>query len=349
MRATEPSDSPPSAPREAPEPVPSTPATMRAVVQREYGPADVLRLEQVPPPSPGPGQVLVRVRAAAVTQGDWHLMTGTPYLVRLMGFGVRRPKRAVPGQYLAGTVEAVGPGAARFRPGDAVWGCGVSTFAELAVAAEETLAPLPTGLSFEQAAALPHGGLTALQGLRDAGRLQAGQRVLVIGASGAVGSVAVQTAKAWGAHVTGVCSAAKADFVRGLGADRVLDYARDDFAADGTSYDLILDMARDRPDADYRRALVPGGRSVLVSAGGGRWLGGMGRTLVSVVTSLFRSKKLVPMLARPGRADLEALAELTEAGRLTSPVDRVFPLAEAADAFRHHESRTARGMTLLTP
>lgn len=322
---------------------------MKAVVQRAYGSADVLRIEDVARPEAGDGEVLVRVRAAAVTQGDWHLMAGVPYLVRLLGFGLRRPKHPVPGQYAAGTVEAVGEGVTELRPGDEVFGSCHGAYAELSCARADVFVPKPARLSFEQAAAVPHGGLAALQALRDAGKLEPGQKVLLLGASGAVGAMAVQIAKAMGAHVTGTCRTAKVDMVRSLGADRVLDYTRERFADDTVRYDLILDMIGDVPFADYRRALVSGGRVVMVSGGRGRWLGGMERVLGAVATSAFSRRKLVPFMAQPKWADLVALTALVEDGKITPLVDQAFPLDEIVGAFRHLESGTAQVAVVVTP
>ena len=321
---------------------------MRAIVQDAYGSADTLQFGELPRPAPSPGEILVRVRAAAVTQGDRHLMTGLPYLIRLTGFGLRRPKQRVPGQYLAGVVEAVGEGVEELHVGDRVWGCGTGTYAELATAREDSVVSLPETLTFEQAAALPHGGLTALQALRDAGRLRPDQRVLVVGASGAVGTMAVQLAKSMGAEVTGVCGPAKLERVASLGADRVLDHTRDDFAAERERYDLILDTVRTSSNADTRRALAPDGRVVMVSGGPGTWLGGMGRSLFAALTSIGRSKKFAPMIAEPRRADLLRLNEEVVAGRLRPVLRGSFPFDRIHDAVRHLESGNGCGTIVLT-
>ncbi len=319
--------------------------TMKAIVQREYGPPDVLHVEDVARPEVGDGDVLIRVRAASLNQGDWHLMRGLPYLVRLMG--LRRPKHPVPGQYAAGTIEAVGKDVTQFQPGDEVFGSCKGAFAEYVRAGEDAFAPKPHNLTFEQAAAVPHGGFAALQALR-AGKVQAGQKVLILGASGAVGTMAVQIAKVLGADVTGVCSTAKVDMVRGLGADRVLDYTKEDFAEGDARYDLILDMVGNRPASHYRRALAPAGKTVMVSSGKGRWLGGMDRVLRAALTSLFSGKKLLPFLATDKKEDLLALKGLIEDGKVTPPVDRTFPLAETPEAFRHLETGNAKGMIVVT-
>lgn len=322
---------------------------MRAVVQRAYGTPDVLRVDTLPRPVAGAGEVLLQVRAASLNQGDWHLQRGEPYLVRALGFGLRRPKQPVPGLYAAGTVAAVGPDVTTLRPGDEVYGPCKAAFAEFACARADALVPKPAALTFEQAAALPHGGFTALQALRDAGRLQAGQRVLVIGAAGAVGLLAVQIAKALGAHVTGVCLSADVDFVRRLGADRVIDDTSTDFASEAERYELILDMVRDRPNAQYRRVLAPRGRAILVSGGTGRWLGGVHRSLGAALGSLVRRQKFVPFLAVPKQADLLALNGLVDEGRLRVPVARAFPLQEAREAFHHLGARRPAGMLVVVP
>ncbi len=322
---------------------------MRAVVQREYGSPDTLRVEEVARPEPGAGEVLVRVRAASVNQGDWHLMRGLPYLVRLLGFGLRRPKHPVPGQYAAGTVEAVGDGVLRLRPGEDVFGSCKGAFAEYVCAREDAFAARPHDVSFEQAAAVPHGGFAALQALRDAGRVRAGQKVLVLGASGAVGSMAVQIARSFDAEVTGVARTAKLDLVRSLGADRVLDAEKIDAVAGGMSYDVVLDTVGDRSPSRYRSVLTPSGRVVMVSGGRGRWLGGMHRVLGAAVLSLFSRRKLVPFLAVPKLDDLVTLQRLLEQHDLTPIVAGTWPLAETADAFRHLESRQAQGAIVVAP
>ena len=261
----------------APPPPTAGGTTMTAIVQDRYGsaPEDLFRLAEIDRPAIGDGEVLVRVHAASVDRGTWHIMSGLPYPIRLAGFGLRRPKYANPGRNLAGTVEAVGAGVTGFAPGDEVFGMSTSTFAEYATARPDKLAPKPANLSFEQAAAVPVSGGTALQAVRDHGRVQAGEKVLIIGASGGVGSFAVQIAKAFGAEVTGVCSTAKVDMVRALGADHVIDYTREDFADGGRRYDVILDIGGNARLSRLRRALTPRGRLVIV--GGetdGRLLGG---------------------------------------------------------------------------
>jgi NADPH:quinone reductase-like Zn-dependent oxidoreductase len=317
---------------------------MKAIVQDSYRPADVLRLADVDEPAIGGDEVLVRVRAAGVDRGVWHLMTGLPYPVRLAGYGLRAPKQRVPGMDLAGVVEVVGRRVTRFRPGDEVFGIGTGTFAELARAPERKLAPRPASLGFEQAAVLAISGLTALQGLRDHGKVRAGAKVLVLGASGGVGSYAVQVAKALGAEVSAVCSAAKAELVRDLGADRVLDYAREDFAAAGERYDVILDTGGNASLRRLRRALTPKGTLVIVGAEtGGRWLGGTDRPLRALIASPFVGQRLKPFISRERYEDMLALEELVEAGKVRPALDRTFPLAEAPDAIRYLEQGRARG------
>lgn len=325
------------------------PGVHRAVVQHRYGSPEVLGLEDRPTPEPGPGEVLLKVEAAAVARGDWHLARGKPYLIRAVGFGLRRPAQPTPGQYAAGSVVAVGSDVAGLSVGDRVFGSVPACLAEYATAAADALAPIPEALSFEGAAALPHGGFAALQALRDAGRLRAGQRVLVTGAAGAVGSLAVQIAAAHGAEVTALVRSYQVDYARELGADAILTSDRDDFAAAPERFDLIVDNVRDRPDRDYRRALAPGGRCVMVSGGAGAWLGGMHRVPGALLGSLFSSKKLVPFLAVPRRADLLALNALVRAGQLHQRIAHRLPLDRSADAFRTLDQSGLLGAVVVTP
>ena len=321
---------------------------MKAIVQDTYGSADVLRLADVAMPAIGAGEVLVRVRAAGVDRGVWHIMAGLPYPVRIMGFGVRAPKVPVPGMDLAGVVEAVGAGVTRFRPGDEVFGIGKGTFAEYACAPERKLAPRPANLGFEQAAVLAISGSTALQAVRDHGKVRPGQKVLIIGASGGVGTYAVQIAKAFGAEVAAVCSGAKAELVRDLGADRVIDYAREDFAAGGERYDVILDTGGNASLTRLRRALTPKGTLVIVGAEtGGKWLGGLDRTLRALALSPVVGQKLRAFVARETYEDMLVLKELVEAGKVTPAVDRTFPLRDAPEAIRYLEQGRARGKVAI--
>ncbi|MEV0297169.1 NAD(P)-dependent alcohol dehydrogenase [Nocardia sp. NPDC050710] len=324
-------------------------AMMTAVVAPQYGGSEVLRVESAPRPAPGKREVLVRVRAAAVCKGDVHLLTGTPYLIRLMGFGVRRPKHRVIGHDLAGEVVAVGADVTDFRPGDAVFGSVTAgAFAEYVRVPVDTVAPVPAGLSFEQVAAVPDSGMTALQGLREVGQLRAGQRVLINGASGGVGSFAVQIAKALGAEVTAVCSTRHLDMVRGLGADHVIDYTAADFTEIDRRFDVLLDLVGNRPLAACRRILTPTGIFVSSSgAPGGNWFGPVLWLGKVVLANLFVRQTLRPLLMRPRRADLEFLTELLENGAVRPSIERSYPLVEAAAAIRHIENGHAEGKTVL--
>ncbi|MCX4803950.1 NAD(P)-dependent alcohol dehydrogenase [Streptomyces sp. NBC_01214] len=316
---------------------------MKAMVQDVYGSPEVLRMEELDRPVAGPGEVLVRVHAAGVDQGVWHLMAGLPYAVRAVS-GLRRPRTRVRGLDVAGVVEAVGPDVTRFREGDEVYGNCTGSFAEYARAKEGTLAPKPAGLSFEQAATVPVSACTALGAVRDSGRVKAGQSVLVLGASGGVGSFAVQVAKAYGAHVTGVCSTAKADLVRSLGADEVLDYTQQDPVDGSRRYDVILDIAGNRPIARLRRALTPRGTLVIVGGeGGGKWIGGNQRQLGAMLLSPFVGHRLRAHGTLVRHRALEALTELIEAGSVTPAVDRTYPLAEVPDAIRSLRDGQVRG------
>lgn len=308
---------------------------MKAIVQDVYGTEDVLQLRDVARPVPGDAEVLVAVRAAGVEQGVWHLMAGLPYLIRL-GFGLKKPKVPVRGREVSGVVESVGSGVTRFTVGDEVFGTAEGSFAEYVSAREDRLARKPPMLSFEEAAALPISGVSALQAVRDAGEITVGQKVLVIGAGGGVGSYAVQLAKAYGADVTGVCSTGKMDLVRSLGADAVIDYTRDNFPAGGKLYDTILDTAGNRPLSLLRRILAPRGTLVLVGGeNGGKLTGGFERSLTATLASLFSRQKFVGLVSKETHLDLEALAALIEAGSVKPAVDKVFPLAEAPAAVRY--------------
>ncbi|MDP3892522.1 NAD(P)-dependent alcohol dehydrogenase [Nocardioides sp.] len=323
-------------------------ATMRAVVQHRYGDAARLRVEQVHRPGIAEHEVLVAVHAAGLSRGTWHLMTGQPWLLRL-AFGLRGPRQRVIGQDLAGRVVAVGTAVTRFTPGDEVYGIGRGTFAEYAAAREDKLAHKPRNLTFEQASVAPVSGLTALQGLLDVGRLEAGQRVLITGASGGVGSHAVQIAKAAGAEVTAVCSAAKADLARSLGADHVLDHSREDFADGTRRYELILDIAGNPSLTRLRRALTHTGTAVIVGGeGGGRLAGGLDRQLRASVLSRFVGQRLTSFIATEQGSDLERLTELIEAGSLIPSVERTYPLERAAEAMEHLAAGRVRGKVALT-
>ncbi|GAA1808816.1 NAD(P)-dependent alcohol dehydrogenase [Planosporangium flavigriseum] len=320
---------------------------MKAVIRDRYGSEDVLRCEDVPAPTAKDGEVLVRIHAAGVDQGVWHLMTGLPYLGRV-AFGLRRPRGLVLGMDLAGRVEAVGVGVTRFRPGDEVFGSYAGAYAEYACGPQERFAPKPAGLTFEQAAAVPISAVTALQGLRGAGRVQPGQAVLVIGAGGGVGSFAVQLAKVFGAHVTAVCSGGKADLVRSIGADDVIDYTRLDITDGGRRYDVILDVAGNRPLRQLRRALAPQGTLVVAGGeGGGPWLGGVDRQLRAQLLSPFVRQNLRALMSRQRLDDLLLVRDLLESGAITPVVDRVYALSEVPEAIRYLRSGHARGKVVI--
>jgi NADPH:quinone reductase-like Zn-dependent oxidoreductase len=321
-------------------------ATMRAVVQRAYGTADVLHPETIEVPAVGADQVLVQVHAAGLDRGTWHLMAGYPLAVRL-AMGLRRPRQPISGIDLSGTVAAVGKDVTRFAVGDEVFGFGRGSFAELAVAKEQKLAPKPVGLTHEQAAAMPVSAATALRAL-DVVAPVPGQHVLVIGASGGVGTYAVQIAKARGAVVTGVASAAKLDLVRQVGADHALDHARSDFTAGEQRYDAIVDIGGNTPVRRLRRALTPTGTLVIVGGEhGGRWTG-IGRQIGAVLRSPLVGQRLRMLIAKEHHDDLDRLAELVADGRLQPAIDRVFPLEEAADAMRHLVAGKARGKLVIS-
>ncbi|WP_367318823.1 NAD(P)-dependent alcohol dehydrogenase [Streptomyces sp. HUAS ZL42] len=325
--------------------------TMKSVVQDRYGPRpeDVLRLAEIGRPTIRRDEVLVKVRAAGVDRGTWHLMAGLPYPVRLAGFGLRRPKYANPGRSLAGTVAAVGAEVRGVEPGDEVFGICNGSFAEYARVRTDKLSPKPANLSFGEAAAVPVSGLTALQAVRDQARVRAGQKVLIIGASGGVGTFAVQIAKAYGAEVTAVCSTPKTDMVRALGAAHVIDYTREDFADGANRYDVILDTGGNRRLSDLRRALTPSGRLVIV--GGetdGRWLGGTDRQIRAQLLSPFIGQKLGTFVSSENAEDLTALRELIESGRVAPAVDRTYPLGEVAAAIRYMLDGQTRGKLVIT-
>ena len=322
---------------------------MKAIVQETYGSPDVLELREIDRPAVGDGDLLVRVHAAGVDPGVWHFMTGLPYLVRIMGLGLRAPKSRVRGLAAAGRVEAVGPGVTRFRPGDEVFGICDGSFAEYAIAREDRLAARPARLSFEQAAAVPVSAVTALRAVRDRGLVQPGQKVLVIGAGGGVGTFAVQIAKALGAEVTGMCSTSKLDLVRSIGADHVIDYTRGDHADPARQYDLVLDTAGLRSLSSLRRMLTRRGTLVIVGGeGGGRWFGGVGRQLAALLLSPFVRQRLRGLVSIDRSEDLEYLGQLIEAGQLTPVLDRTYPLGQAADALRQLEKGHARGKIVVT-
>ena len=328
-----------------------TVTTMKAIVQRTYGdaPEEVLAYAEVPRPTAVAGEVLVRVAAASVDRGTWHVMSGVPYLMRLAGFGVRAPKALNPGRAFAGTVEAVGPDVTGFAPGDEVYGTTTGSFAEYVVAKPAKLAIMPTALTFAEAATVPISGPTALQAVRDRGKVQAGQKVLVIGASGGVGTFAVQIAKAYGAEVTAVASSSKLDVLRQIGADHVVDYTRDDVTSGPDRYDVILDIGGRTPLSRLRRVLTPKGRLVLVGGmSKGRLAGGMNRQLRAQLLSPLVGQKLGSFLASENAADLAALRELIDAGSVAPVIDRAYELADAAAALRHLLKGRVRGKLVIT-
>jgi NADPH:quinone reductase-like Zn-dependent oxidoreductase len=322
---------------------------MKAIVQDVYGSADVLALSDIDIPVIGDGDVLVRVRAAGCGPDVWHLMTGMPYMARL-AIGFSRPKVAVRGWDVAGTVETVGAGVTNLHIGDEVLGTAEGSFAEFVVTRPDKLVPKPGNLTFEQAAAAPISGTTALRAVLEVGNVQLAQRVLVIGAAGGVGTFTVQIAKASGAVVTGVCSTSKTDLVRSIGADDVIDYTREDFADGARRWDLIIDNAGRRPLSSLRRALTPKGTLVIVGGdGGGRWTGGFFRgVLRAPLVSLFVGQRLRGLSSKLKRKDLLALTALIEAGGVTPLIDRTYQLSDAADAVRYLELGHARGKIVIT-
>jgi NADPH:quinone reductase-like Zn-dependent oxidoreductase len=321
---------------------------MKAIVQDKYGSAEVLELREIDKPEIGEKDVLVRVRAAGVNIADWAIMSGLPYVARPI-YGLRKPKNGVRGTDVAGIVEVIGAGVTRFKPGDEVFGSGIGSFADYAAASEDAIAPKPGNITFEQAAAVPMAGRVALQALRDHGEVKAGQRVLINGASGGVGSFAVQIAKALGAEVTGVCSTRNVELVRSIGATHVIDYSKDDFTRSGKKYDFILDNVSNHSLSDLRRALTPTG--TLVPNGGrfdNRWFAGGGRIISSLVVSRFVTQRLKTFLVSPKREDLIVLAELIASGKVRPVMDRAYSLSETAQALTDVGAGHARGKIAIT-
>jgi NADPH:quinone reductase-like Zn-dependent oxidoreductase len=321
---------------------------MKAMVQDTYGTAEVMELRNIDKPEIGDNEVLIRIRAAGVNPADWAVMSGLPYIARPV-YGLRRPKVSVRGTDVAGTVEAIGSGVTRFKIGDAVYGSSNGSYAEYAAAAEEKLAPKPANLTFEQAAAVPMAGLVALQAVRDHGKVQAGQKVLINGASGGIGTFAVQIAKALGAEVTAVVSTRNADLVRSIGADHVIDYTNEDFTKNGQQYDFILDNVSNHSLSDLRRALTPTGMLV---PNGGRfdktWMASGGRIVQGKVMFQFGSQTLGNFLVTMGHEGLLDLKDLIESGKVTPVLDRTYPLSETAKALDHVGEGHARGKTAIT-
>lgn len=319
---------------------------MKAIVQDSYGLPDVLELRDVDKPLVKDDELLVRVQAAAVNIGDWHLLRGVPYVMRL-GFGLRRPRRAIPGMDIAGSVEAIGSNVTRFRPGDEVFGWCKGAFADYACAPESNLLPKPSSLAFEQAATVGDSAFTALAAVRDQGKVQPGQRVLINGASGGVGTFAVQIAKSFGANVTGVCSTRNVDLVRSLGADQVVDYTREDFTETEQRYDVMLDMVGNRSLSDCRRALTPRGTYVVVGVSDmGRWLG-LGRQAKAVLLAPFVRQRIRVFVVKHNRDDLAVLKDLVEAGKVKPVIDRCYTLSEVPEALRHQGEGHARGKIVI--
>ena len=320
---------------------------MKAIVFYEYGSPDVLRFEEIEKPVVEEDQVLVRVHAASVNPLDWHSMRGEPYVMRASG-GLTKPKKNGLGADLAGKVEAVGRNVEQFQPGDEVFGMSINTLAEYARVSQHGVVKKPVNLTFEQAAAVPVGAITALQALRDKGQLQRGQKVLINGAAGGVGTFAVQIAKSFGAEVTGVCSTRNLDLVRSIGADHVIDYTKDDFTKSAQRYDLILDAVGKRPLSECRRVLTPEGTLVVVGAADGRWIGPLVPPLKALLLSRFVSQKLIFFISKRSTPDLLLLKELIESGKLTPVVDRSYPLNELPEAMRYLEEGHARGKVVIT-
>jgi NADPH:quinone reductase-like Zn-dependent oxidoreductase len=322
-------------------------ATMTAIIQKAYGaPEEVFTLGRTARPTPGAGEVLVRVHAAAVSGTDWHLYRGLPYAARPVT-GLRRPRNPVPGLDLAGTVEAIGADVRTLEPGAEVFGWGAGSFAGYAAVPADQLLPRPANLTLEQAAAVPIAAFTALQAVRDRARVRSGQRVLITGASGGVGTYAVQIAKSYGAEVTGVCRTTKMDLVRSLGADHVIDYTQERLDARGTGYDALIDLYGNPPLAQCRRLLRPHGVLALVGGTGGRWFMGVDRWLRALAAAPFLRLAVRPLIHKDSLADLATLAELIEAGRVTPVVERTFPLAAAAQAIEYVRQGRARGQVVL--
>ena len=319
---------------------------MKAILCRRYGSPDVLTCEETEKPEPGDGQVLIAVRAASVNPLDWHSMRGEPYPFRLVS-GLGKPKEPRVGADVAGRVEAVGRSVTRFKPGDEVFGVSRGAFAEYACTAEANLAAKPSGVTFEQAAAVPVAGFTALQGLRDKGRIQPGQKVLINGAAGGVGTFAVQIAKVLGAEVTGVCGTWNVELVRSIGADHAVDYTREDFTASSRRYDVMLDCIGNRSLSSCRRVLTRDGIYVAIGARTGRWIAPLPGFLSMLVVSRFVSQRLAPMVARVNAEDLGILRGYLEAGRITPVIDRQYGLTEVPEALRYLEAGHARGKVVI--
>jgi NADPH:quinone reductase-like Zn-dependent oxidoreductase len=325
---------------------------MKAVVYTDYGSPDVLEIRDIKKPVPNDDQILIKVRAVSVNPLDWHFIEGTPYIMRALGVGLRKPKDPRLGVDMAGQVEAVGKNVTQFKPGDEVFGGRNGAFAEYVCArADRAVALKPANITFEQAASVPIAAITALQGLRDKGHVEPGQKVLINGASGGVGTFAVQIAKSFGADVTGVCSTRNLDLVRALGADHVIDYTKEDFTKGAQRYDVILDNVGIQPLSGFRRVLKPNGICVMIGGGGpndGRWIGPMARPVKALLLSPFISQKMDMFMAKLTKDDLTILADLMQSGKVTPVIDRTYPLSQIADAIRYLEQGHARGKVVIT-
>jgi NADPH:quinone reductase-like Zn-dependent oxidoreductase len=334
------------------EPIETGEPHMKAVVYTDYGSPDVLEIRDIKKPVPNDDQVLIKVRAASINPLDWHFMEGTPKIMRVIGVGLRKPKDPRLGVDMAGQVEAVGKNVTQFKPGDEVFGGRTGAFAEYVCArADRAVALKPANITFEQAASVPIAAITALQSLRDTGRVQAGQKVLINGASGGVGTFAVQIAKSLGADVTGVCSTRNLDLVRSLGADHVIDYTKEDFANGEERYDVILDNVGTQPLSGIRRALKPKGICVMIGGGGpndGPWVGPFGRVIHTLLLSPFISQKMGMMMAQLNKNDLTVLGDLMQAGKVKPVIDKTYPLSQIAEAMRYLEAGHARGKVIIT-
>jgi len=325
---------------------------MKAVVYTDYGSPDVLEIRDVKKPVPNNDQVLVKVRAASINPLDWHFIEGTPYIMRAMGIGLRRPKIPRLGVDMAGQVEAVGKNVTQFNPGDEVFGGKTGAFAEyVCVLADRAVALKPANITLEQAASVPIAGITALQGLRNKGKIQPGQKVLINGASGGVGTFAVQIAKSFGAEVTGVCSTRNLELVESIGADQVIDYTKEDFTKSGQRYDLILDNVGTQPLLGFTRVLNPKGKYVIIGGGGPSdqgLIGPLARPIKALVLSRFVTQEMGMMFAELNQKDLSILADLMQAGKVTPVIDRTYPLTQISDALRYLEAGHARGKVVIT-
>jgi NADPH:quinone reductase-like Zn-dependent oxidoreductase len=334
------------------EPIETGEPHMKAVVYTNYGSPDVLEIRDIKKPVPNDDQVLIKVRAASINPLDWHFMEGTPYIMRAIGVGLRKPKDPRLGVDYAGTVEAVGKNVTQFKPGDEVLGGKSGAFAEYVCArADRAIVLKPANITFEQAASVPIAAITALQGLRDKGKIQPGQKVLINGASGGVGTFAVQIAKSFGADVTGVCSTRNLDMVRSLGADHVIDYTKEDFTKNGQRYDLILDNVGTQPLSGFRRVLNPNGILVMIGGGGpndGGLIGPLGRPVKALLLSPFISQKMGMLMAELNKKDLTILGDLMQSGKVTPVIDRTYPLSQIAEAIRYLEQGHARGKVVIT-